>query len=145
MATLSLQRSKQWLERDGWEVAIVERYNQWAHIRQDLWGMADLLAIRPDRSGVTAIQACGEDIPPHIEKLITGWVDIKKGKTYGPNKYLPIWLKAGNPFFIWGWRLRKHEGTRPTYQLRQIEAVLKDGKVEFHEIPDTTELKNGLG
>ncbi len=40
------QRSKAMLEKEGYMVAIVERWNQYAKIRQDLWGFVDLLAIR---------------------------------------------------------------------------------------------------
>jgi hypothetical protein len=140
MSTLSLSRSKQLLESDGWKVAIVEKWNQWAHIRQDLFGMCDLIAIRPDRSGVTGIQACGEDVSIHVHKLLEGYWNIK-GKFVGPNDCLPIWLKAGNPFFIWAWRKRGAEGKRKTWELRQVEFVLKDSQVIAQEIPDTKELQ----
>lgn len=134
MATLSLQRSKQWLERDGWKVWIVEHFNPWAHIRQDLFGMCDLIAIRSDRAGVTGIQACGEDSAEHIRKLLEGWTDEKRTKTYGPNEFLPIWLQAGNPFFLWSWRKRGERGKRKTWQLREIEMVLKDGLVVAQDL-----------
>lgn len=47
-------RSKAALERDGYLVAVVERWNAFARIRQDLWGFADLLALR--RGEVLAVQ-----------------------------------------------------------------------------------------
>lgn len=40
------QRSKKYLESLGYEVAIVEKWNQWAKVRQDLFQCIDLLAIR---------------------------------------------------------------------------------------------------
>ena len=40
-----LQRSKKYLEEAGFTVAIVERWNPWAKVRQDLFGILDLLAI----------------------------------------------------------------------------------------------------
>jgi hypothetical protein len=92
---------------------------------------------------VTGIQACGEDVSIHVHKLLEGYWNIK-GKFVGPNDCLPIWLKAGNPFFIWAWRKRCDRGKRKVWSLRQIEAILKDGQVEFHEIPDTSEIKHGL-
>lgn len=116
MATLSLQRSKKLLEQQGFKVAIVERWNQWAHKRQDLYGLADLIAVKGDRSGTTYVQACGEDCQAHIEKMTE-------------NTVLPDILKAGNPVFLWAWRLREHEGTKPTWQLREIEFQLKEGSV----------------
>lgn len=140
MSTLSLQRSKALLESDGWKVAIVERWNQWAHVRQDLFGMCDLIAIRPDRSGVTGIQACGEDVSSHIEKLLVGYTN-PKGKVYGPNDCLAIWLQAGNQFFIWAWRKRGAVGKRKLWHLKQIEFITENGQVVHREIPDTSELQ----
>lgn len=40
------QRSKAFLEGRGYKVAIVEKWNPHARIRQDLWGIIDLLAIK---------------------------------------------------------------------------------------------------
>ena len=40
------QRSKAYLENAGYLVAIVEKWNPHARIRQDLWGFVDLLAIK---------------------------------------------------------------------------------------------------
>jgi len=122
MATLSLQRSKQELERQGFSVWIVERWNQWSHKRLDLFNMADLVAIRQDRKGVLAIQACGEDCQEHIRKMMD-------------NPYVKVWLQADNPFFIWAWRKRGAAGKRKLWELREIEFVLTDGQVQAHEIP----------
>lgn len=132
MPAIPLQRSKALLESDNWHVWKVETWSQWSGRRTDLFNMCDLVAIREDRSGVTGIQACAEDVQEHVRKLMEGWTD-KKGKVYGPNEYLPVWLKAGNPFFIWGWRLRKHEGTKDTWQLREVEFIIDDGIVVHRE------------
>ena len=101
--------------------------------------MLDLIAIRADRQGVTGIQATGEDVQEHIRKLTDGF-DNKKGVHIQPPIY--EWLKAGNPFFIWAWRKRGDRGKRKLWELKQIEAILKDGAVEFHEIPDPKELQD---
>ena len=47
-------RSKRALEAAGYLVETVEKWNPFARIRQDLWGFADLLAIR--RNEVLAVQ-----------------------------------------------------------------------------------------
>ena len=39
-------RTKKMLQNLGYTVAITERWNQWAKIRQDLFGFIDLIAIR---------------------------------------------------------------------------------------------------
>ena len=43
-----LQRSKKYLEEQGYLVAIVEKWNPWAKVRQDLFGIFDLLAVKPE-------------------------------------------------------------------------------------------------
>ena len=120
MATLSLQRSKQKLQADGWSVWIVERWNQFSHKRLDLFNMADLVAIRDNRKGVTAIQACGEDVQEHVRKLMD-------------NPYVKVWLQAENPFFLWAWRKLGERGKRKTWELREIQFVLRNGEVVAEE------------
>lgn len=146
-----LERSKALLEEDGYAVWKVERPASMYQPTLDLFNCMDLLAIRSDRLGSVGIQCCAEDIMPHVHKILEGYTVEKLKKVDGvsqiiktvvePNPYIKTWLEAKNTFFIWGWRLRKHEGTRPTYQLRQVEFVLKDGQVIAQEIPDTSEVK----
>lgn len=49
------QRSKALMEREGYTVAIVERWNAFAKIRQDLFGFLDLLCVA-DGKGVVGVQ-----------------------------------------------------------------------------------------
>jgi hypothetical protein len=137
MATLSLQRSREELQRQGYDTWIVEKpYNPWTKRREDLFNLFDLVAIRRDMVGVCGVQACGEDLQAHIEKVLEGFQD-GKGHEIPPNPHLSTWLKAGNRAFIWAWRLRKHEGTKPTWQLREIEFLIHDGEVIHRENPVT--------
>jgi hypothetical protein len=105
----------------------------------DLFNCMDLVAIRADRSGVTGIQCCAEDVAPHIHKILEGYTKqkIKKGELVTeqipPNPYIKTWLSAGNLFFIWGWRLRKNEGKKASYQLREVELKLMGGNVQCFE------------
>ncbi len=46
MALSPTALSKRHLEADGWLVAVVERWNPHARIRQDLFGFIDLVAVR---------------------------------------------------------------------------------------------------
>lgn len=127
--TLSLQRSREELKRQGYDTWIVEKpYNPYTKRREDLFNFADLVGIRADCVGVTAIQATGEDVSAHIHKILAGFTD-KSGKEIPPNGHVKTWLLAGNRFFVWGWRLRKHKGTKPTWQLREIQFQLKEGEV----------------
>jgi len=134
-----LERSKAELESQGYHVWKVERPASIYAPTLDLFNCMDLVAIHDDRLGVMGIQCCAEDVAPHIHKILSGYEKkkIKKGELVTeiipPNPYLKTWLKAGNPFFIWAWRLRKHEGTKPTWQLREVEFVLIDGQVIARE------------
>lgn len=147
-----LERSKALLEEQGYHVWKVERPASMYQPTLDLFNFGDLLAIRDDVRGSVAIQCCAEDVMPHVHKILEGYAIEKLKKIDGkseiiktvipPNPYIKTWLTAGNLLFIWGWRLRKHQGTRPTYQLRQVEFVIKDTQVIAQEIPDTSELEN---
>ena len=49
-----LPKSMELLRDDGYLVAVTEHWNGFAHIKQDLWGFCDLLAVR--RGEVLAVQ-----------------------------------------------------------------------------------------
>jgi len=149
-----LERSKALLEEQGYHVWKVERPASMYQPTLDLFNFGDLLAIRDDVRGSVAIQCCGEDVSPHVHKILEGFTKdkIEHNKETGekkvieekvpPNPYVKTWLNAGNLLFIWGWRLRGEKGKRKTYQLRQIEFVIQNGVVVANEIPDTSELEN---
>src|SRR3974390_1777944 len=129
MPAIALQRSKAWLEEKGWHVAIVEHWNQWARIRQDLYGLMDLVAIRHDLKGVWGINACDDNggaIQAHVRKYLDGWTDEKTGKRYEPNPHLSVWLCGGNRFSIMGWGKRNAEwrGSRKVWTMRLVEFFL---------------------
>jgi hypothetical protein len=140
-----LERSVAELENQGYQVWKVEQPASMYRPTLDLFNCIDLVAIRSDRSGVMGIQVCGEDIMPHVHKILEGYMLDKLKKVdkvptivktvIPPNPYIKIWLEAKNLFFIWGWRLRKHEGTKDTYQLREVEMILENGQVVHREIP----------
>lgn len=141
MASIPLQRSKQWLEEKGWHVWITEVWNSWAHIRQDLYGLHDLAAIRHDSPGVWGINACEDSgaVSEHIKRYLNGGIietGKKKGQTFPPNAHLPVWLAAGNRFSIMGWGKRSSEGrgSRKVWTLRMVEFFLEGAEVKWKEV-----------
>lgn len=133
--TFSLQKSRELLKEQGYATWITEKpYNPYTKRREDLFHCIDLVGIREDMPGIVGIQATGEDCQNHIRKILEGYEDAK-GRKIGSNPYLPIWLKAGNRFFIWSWVLRGAKGKRKMYKLREVEFVLKDGIVTPQENP----------
>jgi len=119
MATTStLARSKKELERLGYDVAITERWNSFAHIRQDFGGFGDALAWHMEAPGVLAINATTNGhLSDHIQK-------------YLPMQNLKRWLIAGNRFEIWCWAKRGDRGKRKLWTLKRVEMKLTD----FHDL-----------
>lgn len=141
------ERSKKLLEENGFHVWKTERpASMWAPTL-DLYNCIDMVAIHDDRKGVIGVQVCGEDVAPHIHKILEGETKkkVKKGEfiteVIPPNPYIKTWLKGGNLFFIWGWRLRKNEGKKASYQLREIEFIIDGDAVVHREMPEPWCLK----
>jgi carbonic anhydrase len=62
------QRSKAYLESEGYTVAITEHWNQWARRRVDLFGFVDLLAIRQNET--LAVQTTsGSNVSARVKKI----------------------------------------------------------------------------
>lgn len=62
------QRSKAKLEADGYLVAVVERWNPHARIRQDLFGIIDLLAIK-DGETIGVQTTSGDNVSKRVAKI----------------------------------------------------------------------------
>ena len=86
-------RSKADLEADGWTVAIVEKWNPHVRIRQDLFGFADLLAMK-----------AGET-PLLIQVTSTGWASRVQKILDEPRAELA--LQSGFRIEVHGWRKLK--------------------------------------
>lgn len=119
MASKPVQRTLATLRENGYNAHVVEKWNQWAHRRQDFGGFADVLAYKEGESGVLAIQACadnGGDVSAHFHKLC-GVPDLL------------VWLKAGNRCEIWGWGKRGAAGKRKLWTLRIVGLVVTAANV----------------
>ena len=96
MSLSPVQRTLRALRDQGRVCAIVERFNPYAGphgIRQDLFGIIDILALDPER-GVVGIQACGLDFAAHERKIL----DERAQETHD-------WLSTpGTALELWGWR-----------------------------------------
>lgn len=98
------QRSKQELERDGWTVGIVEKWNHHARIRQDLWGFADLIAMKPGETPLLA------------QVTSTGWTSRRAKILAEPRARIA--LAAGFRIEVHGWRkLKTNRGRWTIYRL----------------------------
>jgi hypothetical protein len=101
------QRTKQHLEHHGYRVAIVERWNAFARIRQDLYGFIDLLAMKPHHP-LLAIQCTSTgNLPARVKKIQA-------------SEHYPIWLSTGCHLEAWGWAKRGERGKRKTWTLKKV-------------------------
>lgn len=125
MSTSPTQRTIRELKNQGRICAIVERWN--AHvgehgIRQDLFGIIDVIALDPQR-GVVGVQSCGQAFSEHFKKLT-----IEKAEE------TMNWLKTpGTALELWSWRKikLKRGGKAERWAPRIREIVLADLEEDF--------------
>ena len=105
------QRSLAHLRKEGWTVAIVEKFNPYVKIRQDLWGFGDLLCFHPLRGIDMIVQTTtGDHLVERIHKI-------------RENKTAVLWLTVPHHRIeAHGWVKRFERGKiRPKYELRREE------------------------
>lgn len=104
------QRSLKELRQRGYLVAVVERWNQYARVRQDLFGFIDLLAIRGDET--LAVQTTsGANVAARVEKIKT-------------TQAADVWLESlSRKIVVHGWRKVGAAGKRKLWDLREVEVL----------------------
>lgn len=114
------QRTLRALRDRGLVAAIVEKWNQYAGpygLRQDLFGIIDVLALGPD--GVVGVQACaGSDFNTHLRKI-----------TEEQAENTIAWLTTpGCSLELWAWRKvkLKRGGKAERWQPRVKRIMLED-------------------
>ncbi len=114
MATTPTQRSLAHLRKEGYTVAIAEKYNYFIHTRNDLFGWIDICAIHPDKKGVLGVQTTStSNIATRIKKAMA--LDAFK-----------VWLQCGGMAIFHGWAKRGAMGKRKLWTLKEQEITLKD-------------------
>lgn len=107
------QRSLAKLRSEWPLVAITERWNAFAKVRQDLWGFVDVLCCRQD--SLLAVQTTsGSNVSARYEKIA-----LLPSVTH--------WLS--NPacrLVIHGWARRGDRGKRKVWTCREVEVVLNE-------------------
>ena len=96
------QRSLAYLREQGYTVAITERWNPFAKIRQDLFGFIDILAIR--KGETLAVQTTSTGVSERIKKIMD-------------SDYLPKVRDAGWKICVHGWR----KNAKGRYTLREVD------------------------
>ena len=91
-----LQRSVKQLRAEGWIVAKVEHWNPWGKVRQDLFGILDLLCIQDIHTLGVQVTTMGQK-QPHMRKMKA-------------SKMLPLLKKANWIIILHSWRKLKKTG-----------------------------------
>lgn len=104
MAGSPTQRSLALMRERGYTCAVVERWNPFARIRQDLFGFIDVLAIG-NRHDTVGVQACSySDVSKRVAKIAnhelwppvnrSGWRVVVQGwrKVKGRWEVREVWL-----------------------------------------------------
>lgn len=87
------QRSLMYLRAQGYRVAIVERWNPFARVRQDLFGVLDLLAVRDNE--ILGVQTTsGSNVAARLAKIADA-------------EAVPDLRRAGMRLEVHGWRKLK--------------------------------------
>lgn len=91
--TSPTQRSKALLQEQGYHVAIVERWCSFTRRRHDLFGFADLLAIREGETPLL-VQVTSTGVSSRVRKILE-------------SDLAPLTLKSGFRIQVHGWRKLK--------------------------------------
>lgn len=117
-AELSLAMLRRW----GWQAAMVERFIAAIKIRQDLFGIIDILGMSAER-GIIGVQCCSLDAyQKHIEKY------RDPDLVYN----IKTWLQANGRYEIWAWGRRKDDGEDRTVIQITAARYTPGTKLQWH-------------
>lgn len=102
------QRTLAECRKRGYVCQVVEKWNPHAKVRQDLFGVIDILAITPD--GILGIQACA------------GSSHAARADKCRAEPRVSAWLSAGARLAVWSWSKRGKRAERKLWALRE-EAI----------------------
>lgn len=114
------QRSLAHLRKQGYTCAVVEKWNPHAHIRQDLFGCIDIVAlsvIRLDQGTVGDILG--------IQATSATNLAARRTKSLAEPR-LRTWLEAGGSFWLHAWSKKGARGKRKLWTLTEEEIALAD-------------------
>lgn len=122
MSTSPTQRTMRALKDKGFKCTIVEKWNRFAvrgdsgqrGVRQDMFGIIDIIALDPQR-GVVGVQSTGSDFAGHHKKLTEEKVQECVNWLETPGTVLELWgwrkikVKRGGKAMIWQPRVKVYE------------------------------------
>ena len=104
------------LRRDGFTAAVVESWIPRLNVRRDLFGVGDVLAVRPGEC--LLIQCTSGD--HHANRVTKAKAEIR----------LRAWLGSGSRFEVWSWSKRDDR-----WEVRKTPLVIDDIDIRAIEPP----------
>lgn len=132
MKTSPTQRALAELRKLGFTAAVVEKWNPHAHIRQDLFGCIDIIAVFPG-FGILAVQATSGEGGNHAARRAKAISEPRLRK----------WLESGGRFEVWSFRKAGERGKRKLWAMRRDPVVLDDLPAEPPEEIEPLPLPTG--
>ncbi len=109
------QRSLAELRKRGYDlIQVVERWNSFAKIRQDLFGIVDILCVH-DGKTIAVQSTSGPNVSARVEKMKS-------------SDALPLLQEAGWKILVHGWRKVKVKrgGKAMIWELREVDLTKSD-------------------
>ena len=105
-----LQLSKRRLEKDGWHVEKVEHWNGFARVRQDLFGFADLIAIKGNDCLLVQTTSA-----PNLKARVNKILGLQTAR---------LWLESPTRrIVVHGWG-KRGEGKRKLWRVNYAQVVM---------------------
>ncbi len=101
------QRSLAAWRKDGAVAEVVERWNQHARVRHDLFGVIDIVALKDGH--IIGVQTTSD-----------GNLSARVAKAKAEPKLL-AWFRCGGRFVVEGWGKKGQRGKRKLWSRRQVE------------------------
>lgn len=103
--TTPTQRTLQRMRKNGFTVAVVERWNAHAKVRHDLFGFIDILALNGE--SIIGIQATSRsNVSARVKKIQAEPRAME-------------WLNSGGKCYVWGWG----KMANGRWEVREIEVT----------------------
>lgn len=99
------RRSLEHLRKAGWLVAVVERWNPHAKIRQDLFGFADLLAVK-DNTVMLVQTTTAPNVAARVAKILA-------------EPRARLWFAPTRTIMVHGWAKRGPRGKRKVWTVQE--------------------------
>ena len=112
------QRARAFCKEQGWTSQIVEKWNQYAKVRQDLFGVIDLVVLDGQGGGPLGVQVCA------------GSSHAARRKKAEAEPRLAEWLASPARFEVWSFSKTGARGVRKLWTLRRepVAFALKQAK-----------------